>query len=416
MSDETNQEESEEFEFFCDECGTQVTEAATSCPECGASFEDGQSPSRMQTQFDILGLEPEEPPLDLTESAETVEMADGDQNLWNPTLLKAARESLDRWALKRSVKDDPYVKDLSQAIQDQSNMTMWASLDPYERLPLPPPKAGRLLHRITQVLLALRNVLVFVPVAITWWAIGQATDAFGKYKPNIPVGEKISFLDFWQDGYGLLDDKLVGLVGPKIQEIALADFAIITSVVVLTLFTAAVGAIADKKVVVEEELIESERNKVALELTDALESKRSASPETIAGSITAVVNDLVDGAREVRLAAVQLAQATAGMASFSSQLDNLNRSIQSLSTQVATHISGQIVQSVDSLGQSVKDLNTAVSGDLRQHFAEILTNLENIHSQLDRTGKSVEFGTVEFRKDLEAIHQIIERLEGPLQS
>ena len=378
-------------------------------------------------EIGIIGLEPDE-----TNDAGPQrhfefpggEEASGDSgSLWNPAVLNDARDSLDKWATRWSVQRDPYVEGLTEAIRANKNMTMWASLDPYEKLPSPPPVAGRRLDQITQVVTGLRNVLVFVPVAITWWAIGKATDAFGAFKEQHSDVESISFLDFWRDGGGLLEDeKLFGLLTPKIQDIAFVDFAIIAVVVALTILAGGIGALADRRNDLEEDQSETERSRLALELTDALENKRSASPETIAGSIATVLNDLVDASREVRNAALQLEQASTGMGNFSTQLDSLNDSLQQLSNQVGTQVSGQIVPAIESLGQSVRDLDTAVSGDTKQVFAEIMTGLsgisaglEGIGDHLERTGSSVEFGTRQLRDDLDAIHSQITRQPRPPQ-
>ena len=343
-------------------------------------------------------------------------------SLWNPALLSNAKGSLDRWAERWSVQDDPYVEGLTEAIRDNKNMTMWASLDPYEKLPSPPPVAGRRLNQITQVATGLRNVLVFVPVAITWWAIGKATSAFGDYKDLHPDERSIAFLDFWRSDSELLtNEKLFGLT-PKIQEIAYFDFLLIAVVVALTILAGAIGALAERRGDLQEDRIETERSRVALELIDALENKRTASPETIAGSIATVLNDLVDASREVRNAALQLEQASTGIGSFSTQLDSLNDSLQQLSEQVGIHVGGQIVPAIESLGQSVKDLDTAISSDTRQVFAEIMNGLsgisaglEGMSDHLERTGASVEFGTKQLRDDLDVIHSTITGRPRPSQ-
>ncbi len=343
-------------------------------------------------------------------------------SLWNPALLSNAQGSLDRWADRWSVQDDPYVEGLTEAIRNNKNMTMWASLDPYEMLPSPPPAAGRRLDRITQAATGLRNVLVFVPVAITWWAIGKALDAFGTFKEQQSDDESISFLDFWRDGGGLLEDETLFGLTPKIQEIAFVDFLIIAAVVALTVLAGVVGALAERRRDLQEDQIDFERSRVALELVDALENKRSASPETIAGSIATVLNDLVDASREVRNAALQLEQASTGMGSFSTQLDSLNDSLKELSDQVGIHVGGQIVSAIESLGQSVKDLDTAISSDTRQVFAEIMNGLsgigaglEGMSDHLERTGASVEFGTKQLRDDLDAIRSTVAGRPRPSQ-
>jgi methyl-accepting chemotaxis protein len=381
-------------------------------PESGGDTEVGAVPEEPGAE-DAEG-DHGDPNPELIEAAgerdetEQVEILDAG---WNPSLLTTAKTSLDGWASRWSEEDHPYVKGLSEALPIQQNMTMWASLNPFDRLPFPKVTAGSALDRAAKLLELIRNVAVFVPVAITWWAINVATSEFGKFQKltelTNSVGEaidpsKISFLAFWQDGYGLLKG---GLLSAKISHIALVDFVIITSIVALTLFSSALARLSARREDREQELADDHRTDLALFLTNALESKRSASPQSIAGSIANVLNDLVDAARQVHGAALQLEQSSQGVASFNSRIEELSQGIEELSDQVANRLSGQIVQAVNDLGRSVTGLNEAVAGDTSRLITDIITGLEGVSEQLKRTSASVEFGTKRLRDDLDDIHR-----------
>ena len=153
----------------------------------------------------------------------------------------------------------------------------------------------------------------------------------------------------------------------------------------------------------EENSFEKERDALALLLTDSLETKRSASPESIAGSIADVLNDLIDASHEVRSAAIQLENASDGVSAFAVQIETLNERIETLTQQVTHQVTGGIVQAVNDLGTSVNQLNTAVSGDASRVLTEIMESLEVVQTELSKTSSSVEFGTLSLRQDLEAI-------------
>ena len=342
------------------------------------------------------------------DETEQVEVLDSG---WNPGLLTTAKVSLDGWASRWSEEDHPYVRGLSEALPVQRNMTMWASLSPFDLLPYPKVTAGTSLDRAAKLLELIRNVAVFVPVAITWWAINVATRKFGELQEMTgltgPTGKAIdpgtiSFLAFWQDGYNLLED---GLFSAKISHIALVDFMIIAGIVAFTLFSSALARLSAHREDLEQELADAHRSDLALFLTNALEGKRSASPQSIAGSIADVLNDLVDAARQVHGAALQLEQSSQGVASFNSRIEELSQGIGELSDQVTNRLSGQIVQAVNDLGQSVAGLNDAVAGDTSRLLTDIITGLEGISEQLKRTSASVEFGTKRLRDDLDDIHR-----------
>lgn len=355
---------------------------------------------------DVVGLDREDRSVGGDDANEE---SDGiDESHWDRAQLEEAQSRLSSWAERWNVEEDPYVSGLSEAVSGGRNMTMWAALDPYQRLPTPALRHGRTMSVLAQALGVIRNVLVFVPVAITWWAIGQATDLFGQHNRLKPIGEKTNFLDFWQNGYGLLDDiKLFGVIGVKIQEIALVDSLIIVAVVVLTLLSNAIGEIADRQSDRDESRAFADREDVALVLTEALEGKRSASPESIAGTIADVLNDLVDASREVRSAAVQLEQASTGVGSFSSQIAELNTTLSELSNRVAIQVSGELVKAVDDLSGSVTRLNSAVVGDTTRLMGDVIAGLDSVAEQLERTGSSVEFGVKRLRDDLDVIHNRI---------
>jgi hypothetical protein len=74
----------------------------------------------------------------------------------------------------------------------------------------------------------LRNSLVFLPVALTWYAISKATSAFALYTADNSLSV-VNFLDFWENGYGVLDEKWA------LSHVATLDFQIILGIIGLTI-------------------------------------------------------------------------------------------------------------------------------------------------------------------------------------
>lgn len=104
--------------------------------------------------------------------------------------LQSALTELQAWATKWNCRADPYVVGLSNAISQRDDLTMWASLSPREYLPQPvlSTRSG-IIETVSRLLTLVRNVLVFIPVAITWFAIGKASEAYGLFtadNPNTP--------------------------------------------------------------------------------------------------------------------------------------------------------------------------------------------------------------------------------------
>lgn len=136
--------------------------------------------------------------------------------------------SLLSWAQENDLAADPYVSGLSSAVQNRKNLPMWASLNPLEYLPHAPVQVNRALKRIVLIITIIRNALVFVPVALTWYAIGQATSAFAIYTADNTLSV-VNFLDFWENGYGVLSEKW------SLSSVAIFDFQIIMVIIILTI-------------------------------------------------------------------------------------------------------------------------------------------------------------------------------------
>ena len=136
--------------------------------------------------------------------------------------------SLQSWAQQHGLLEDPYVSGLSNAVENRKNLPMWASLNPLEYLPHAPAEVNKSLKQVVLIITIVRNALVFLPVALTWYAISKATSAFAVYTANNTLSV-VNFLDFWENGYGVLDKKWA------LSHVATLDFQIILFIIVLTI-------------------------------------------------------------------------------------------------------------------------------------------------------------------------------------
>ena len=136
--------------------------------------------------------------------------------------------SLQSWAQQHGLLEDPYISGLSNAVENRKNLPMWASLNPLEYLPHASAEVNKSLKQVVLVITIVRNALVFLPVALTWYAISKATSAFAVYTANNTLSV-VNFLDFWENGYGVLDKKWA------LSHVATLDFQIILFIIVLTI-------------------------------------------------------------------------------------------------------------------------------------------------------------------------------------
>jgi hypothetical protein len=313
--------------------------------------------------------------------------------------LQGALSELESWANKWDCKADPYVVGLTRAISQRDDLTMWASLSPREHLPHPRPTGNSgALDLVVRILALVRNVLVFVPVAITWYAIGKATEAYALFTDENP-GVGLNFLQFWQNG---------GFEGREylakfwhIGDVAQFDALLIALIVVLTLLVGGLTAQRERSNSKFEDSVDAERARLGFVLANALHGRRSASPESIGESLAEALNDLTQAARDVNDVAARLERATVGVDTLGPKLDVLN--------QHTDRLVGQSVQSIttsmSALVASVGQLNSVVSGNVTQVFADATANLEEVSAQFSRIAASMEIGAAQLRQDLDEINK-----------
>lgn len=143
-----------------------------------------------------------------------------------PTAVLSALES---WTYKFGISGNDLLTRLAEDLEAQKNLKIWADMDPNDYLPLPESKGLLKKLQTTNAMTGIRNVLVFSPVALTWAAISVVTSAFSKYESDNP-NSIVNFLEFWQQGFGYLDDFW------RLSNVAIFDAILVSIVILLTFF------------------------------------------------------------------------------------------------------------------------------------------------------------------------------------
>ena len=317
-----------------------------------------------------------------------------------PAVTTAVAE-MNTWAKQWEVAEDPFVKGLNEAIHQNNDLGMWSSLDPTQLLPDMPDQTT-IFHRIGNALAVIRNIFVFLPVAITWQAIAKATDAYTKWFPATDPALKNTeknFLDFWANGYGALDKKYT------LPHIGILDFWIIIGIVVVSLISTVLITRGDKANEDLRQVFESERLTVAIRIRRALHGKREASPESIATSLADALADLNQTTRDMAEVASRLEASTAGVSSLTPQIEKLNDHAGTFALQTST----AIAQAVQQLVASVDALNGSVSNNITDAFQTAVSSLQEVGEEMKRHATSVEYGTKLLKDDIEAIRKGLRR-------
>jgi hypothetical protein len=194
-------------------------------------------------------------------------------------------DSLESWVNSHGFSEDKYMELFLNDLRAGKNLAKWADLDALDYLPFAQVNSHTLHLRFIEKLVLIRNVLVFVPVALTWLGIYQATRAFALYS-NENGNSVANFLDFWQNGYGYLSPEW------KIGTIAYTDALVIFLIIVLTLYTSIKGAKANHQREMMELGMESERALVAAKINMYLFDKKRITTATIGQALNASIDRL----------------------------------------------------------------------------------------------------------------------------
>ncbi len=212
-------------------------------------------------------------------------------------------EALDKWATQYGQKSDPYISALISDLVENKNLPMWAAMDPMDYLPTPAISGGYSAVKWTRLMTVIRNVLVFAPVALTWFAVGKATEGFSKYV-KIHGTDVVNFLDFWQNGYQTLAKEWT------IGRIATLDFLIIFLVIALTLAVSITGKRANDLQENSENQIDRDRVGIAVTLQSFLFDKKAVTALSMNASMANLLTKLLNAADSLEATTKSLEKST----------------------------------------------------------------------------------------------------------
>ena len=203
-----------------------------------------------------------------------------------PQAVDALATHIAQWISKYNLQNDPYLNGLLAAIEGKRDLHIWAELNPNDYLPHPDTDEGGAKERLVRLLTVIRNVLVFAPVALTWAAVSAATTGFSQYI-EANGADVVNFLDFWQNGYGILHDEW------KIGNVARLDFIIVVIVIALTLYVSRGGYQVEEIQRRAEIEIDLFSETATTEIYTALHDKRKITTVTMNASLAGAISRLV---------------------------------------------------------------------------------------------------------------------------
>lgn len=126
-----------------------------------------------------------------------------------------------------------------------------------------------------------RNVLVLVPILLTWAALGEAANSYNKYLQANPEDSAIPFLVLWQRGFGGNSSWF----SPTFSAVALLDAVIIAAIIILTLYAHGRREKQEDQIADTASGFQADFDNALAEATVLLATDRSSRPVQLADSV-----------------------------------------------------------------------------------------------------------------------------------
>ena len=177
--------------------------------------------------------------------------------------------------------------DLSEAISSETGRQRWSDVDLRRAF-----NTDRLAHAFAvkheggyapqRIELAdkLRNILVLVPILLTWWALGAAVANYAEFERANPEHGS-SFLVLWENGF----DGLAGFFEPSLSHVAFLDAILIGVIIILTFY--AHGRREEQEDVIADttSLFQAEMDNALAEASVLLATDRTSRPVRLADAV-----------------------------------------------------------------------------------------------------------------------------------
>ena len=312
-----------------------------------------------------------------------------------PELLhQEIAQNLVDWAANNAVESDHIVQSLIQDLAAEENLAIWAGMDPFEYLPQPHPTVGNRFFSWAKTAASIRNVMVFVPVAITWEAVSKATVAFAKFVESNNA-TTVNFLEFWQNGYDVLGKFWT------IGNIASLDFSIILGVIALSLIATYLNARGSSINKSETQQIEAERIEIALALKMYLYSMREIDKTNVKEGIASSVSALLAATSTLAKTAKQLSgvvrELEEGVPAINEFGDRVGKESEKLVKQVAV------------LSASLSDINGSITGDLRDAVNSATVGLDLANEGLATSTQSIRTNSLAAENEIKSLQSLIKK-------
>jgi hypothetical protein len=141
----------------------------------------------------------------------------------------------------------------------------------------------------------LRNVLVLVPILLTWFALAEASRAYDRFLALNPDEVRQPFLLLWERGFG----GQANPIAPSFSTVALIDAVLIAFIIVLTLYSHGRREAREEKIDQSAERFQTDLDNVLAEAAVVLAVDRGSRPALLARGVERLVDRFEQNSQEL---------------------------------------------------------------------------------------------------------------------
>ncbi|MGH2618595.1 MAG: hypothetical protein ACRDJC_25475, partial [Thermomicrobiales bacterium] len=204
-------------------------------------------------------------------------------------------ESLDERSSQR-------MRSLARAVANDEGRQRWAEVDlrrafNTERLAYvyALEREGGYAHSTIASADRLRNILVLMPILLTWFALAEASKAYSAYITLNPDAVRQPFLLLWEQGFGGQASPLA----PSFSTIALIDAVLIAVIIALTFYSHGRRESREEKVDQTAEHFQADLDNVLAEASVTLAADRGSRPALLARGVERLVDRFEQSSQEL---------------------------------------------------------------------------------------------------------------------
>ena len=302
-----------------------------------------------------------------------------------------AADALRKWIVERSPTNAHILEQLESDLRKNQRLNEWGQFALEDLLRPPRRDASRFIaHKVAAIVTFFRNLVLFIPVAVTWVAIERAAV---KFSDKLELGINTTFLEVW-----LNDDIFFTLATT-----AAIDAGLIGLLIVLTLVAQSFEVVADRSARQADESDERDFQSVLVNVGLFLHGFRSITPSALKSGLAEAVDNLRKSSEQLAAVSEKATDTLSMFAQVSvNQLEPAVRRIDAIvsalggaatsheqMTKLVSGLQSHLGESLSLLTIRIDDLGDKLKGSLSENNALLESSLRGLLQEIDAVGRNL---------------------------